>query len=179
MTRDEFKVLVKGMKAVYSQATFIPDQDAFNMWFALLGDIPYNVCGVAIRKYMMLSKFPPTVAEIRELAATAVNGDPMSWGESWEKALNAVRRYGTYNQAAALDSLDPITRKCVDSIGYMTLCMSENIMVERAHYQKIFEVYSKREQTEKQLSQPLLQAISNLQLHGVDGEKLQIDGERG
>lgn len=176
MTRDEFKVLVKGMKAVYSQATFIPDQDAFNMWFALLCDIPYNVCGVAIRKYMMLSKFPPTVAEIRELSATAVNGDPMSWGESWEKALNAVRRYGTYNQAAALDSLDPITRKCVDSIGYTTLCMSENIMVERAHYQKIFEVYAKRDREEKQISEPLLQAISNLQLHGVDGEKLQIEG---
>lgn len=79
-------------------------------------------------------------------------------------------------RAAALESLDPITRKCVDSIGYMTLCMSENIMVERAHYQKIFEVYSKREQTEKQLSQPLLQAINSLQLHGIDGDKLQIGG---
>ena len=39
MDREEFKVLVKGMKAVYAQPTFIPDQDAFNMWFALLGDL--------------------------------------------------------------------------------------------------------------------------------------------
>lgn len=29
MTREEFKTLVKGMKAVYAQPTFIPDQDAF------------------------------------------------------------------------------------------------------------------------------------------------------
>lgn len=174
MERDEFKTLVKGMKAVYSQATFIPDQDAFNMWFALLQDIPYDVCSVAIRKYMMLNKFPPTVAEIRELAATTVNGDPMSWGESWEKALNAVRRYGSYNQAAALESLDPITRKCVESIGYMDLCMSENIMVERAHYQKIFDVFSKREQTNKQIAAPLLEAISKFQLKGVDGNPLKL-----
>lgn len=27
MTREEFKTLVKGMKAVYAQPTFIPDQD--------------------------------------------------------------------------------------------------------------------------------------------------------
>lgn len=31
MTREEFKTLVKGMKAVYAQPTFIPDQDAFNV----------------------------------------------------------------------------------------------------------------------------------------------------
>lgn len=39
MEREQFKVLVKAMKAVYAQPTFIPDQDAFNVWFALLGDL--------------------------------------------------------------------------------------------------------------------------------------------
>lgn len=174
MDREEFKVLVKGMKAVYAQPTFIPDQDAFNMWFALIGDLPYEVCSVAIKKYMLINKFPPTVAEIRELAAGIVNGDPLTWGESWERALNAVRRFGSYNKAAALESLDPLTRKCVDSIGYMQLCMSENIMVERAHFQKIFEIYAKREQTEKQLPPALQQAISRLQIRGMDGQPLQI-----
>lgn len=174
MEREQFKVLVKGMKAVYAQPTFIPDQDAFNMWFALMNDLSYEVCSIAIKKYMLTNKFPPTVAEIRELASGIVNGDPLTWGESWERALNAVRRYGSYNQKAALDSLDPLTRKCVDSIGYMQLCMSENIMVERAHFQKIFEIYAKREQTEKQMPLALQQAISRLQIKGMDGQPLQI-----
>lgn len=175
MNREEFKTLVKGMKAVYAQPTFIPDQDAFNMWFALMGDMPYEVCNVAIQKYMLTNKFPPTVAEIREIAAGVVNGDPLTWGESWERALNAVRRFGSYNKAAAMETLDPLTRKCVDSIGYMQLCMSENIMVERAHFQKIFEVYAKREQTEKQMPLALQQAISRLQLKGMDGQLLLSD----
>lgn len=174
MDRDEFKILVKGMKAVYAQPTFIPDQDAFNMWYALMGDLPYDVCNVAIQKYMLMNKFPPTVAEIRELAAGVVNGDPLTWGESWERALNAVRKYGSYNKGEALDSLDPLTRKCVESIGYMELCMSENIMVERAHFQKVFEVYAKREQTDKQIPLALQQAISRLQLNGMDGQRLQL-----
>lgn len=172
MTRDEFKILVKGMKAIYSQPAFIPDQDAFNMWYALMGDLPYEVCNVAIQKYMLTNKFPPTVAEIREMCAGVVNGDPLTWGESWERALNSVRKYGSYNKQAALDSLDPLTRKCVESIGYMQLCMSENIMVERAHFQKIFEVFSKREQTEKQMPLGLQQAINKLQLKGMDGQLL-------
>ena len=50
MTREEFKTLVKGMKAVYAQPTFIPDQDAFNVWFELLKDIPYQQANVAIQK---------------------------------------------------------------------------------------------------------------------------------
>jgi hypothetical protein len=175
MTREEFKVLVKGMKAIYSQPTFIPDQDAFNMWFALLGDLPYEVCSVAAQKYMLTNKFPPTVAELRELCSGVVNGDPLTWGESWERALNAVRKYGSYNKQAALNSLDSITRKCVESIGYMELCMSENIMVERAHFQKIFEVFSKREQTEKQMPLGLQEAITKLQIKGMDGQLLLGD----
>ena len=174
MDRDEFKILVKGMKAVYPQPTFIPDQDAFNMWYALLGDLAYDVCSVAIKQYMLTNKFPPTVAEIRELTASIENGEPMTWGESWERAMTAVRRYGSYNQVEAMNSLDPLTRKCVDSIGFMQLCMSENIMVERAHFQKIFEIFAKREQVDKQIPLALRQAISHLQLKGMDGEPLKL-----
>lgn len=176
MEREQFKTLVKGMKAIYSQPTFIPDQDAFNMWFALIGDLPYEVCNVAIQKYMLTNKFPPTVAEIREIAANVIGGDPLTWGESWERALNAVRRFGSYNQAAALDSLDPLTRKCVESIGFMQLCMSENIMVERAHFQKIFDIFAKREQQQKQMPLQLQEAISMLQLKSMD-EPLKIGGK--
>lgn len=50
MEREQFKVLVKAMKAVYAQPTFIPDQDAFNVWFALLGDVVQKRYMSRIRK---------------------------------------------------------------------------------------------------------------------------------
>ena len=178
MTREEFKILCKGMKAVYVQPTFIPDQDAFNMWYALLGDLNYDLCAMAIKKYMLTNKFPPTVAELREMATNILSGDPLTWGESWERALSAVRKYGSYNKMEALNSLDPITRKCVESIGYMELCMSENIMVERAHFQKIFDIFAKREQVSKQIPMALQQAITQLQIKGVDGQQLLAEGEK-
>ena len=85
MTREEFKTLVKGMKAVYAQPTFIPDQDAFNVWFELLKDIPYQQANVAIQKYMLTEKFPPTIADIREKATQIVESvdSSMSELEAW------------------------------------------------------------------------------------------------
>lgn len=168
MERDDFKILVKGMRSVYTQATFIPDKDAFNMWYALLGDLPYDVCSVAIQKYMLTNKFPPTVAEIRELATGVVNGDPMTWGESWELARKAIRKYGFYRPQEALDSLDPLTRRCVESLGFRELCMSENEVADRANFRMVFETMQKREQYEKQLPPKLLEVIQTLQLKGVD-----------
>lgn len=66
MTKEEFKVLVKAMKAVYAQATFIPDNDAFNVWYELLKDLEYKKCATAIQVYMSTEKFPPTISDIRE-----------------------------------------------------------------------------------------------------------------
>lgn len=51
MEREEFKILVKAMKAVYAQPTFIPDKDAFDVWYGLLQDLPYEQANLAIQKY--------------------------------------------------------------------------------------------------------------------------------
>lgn len=85
MEREQFKVLVKAMKAVYAQPTFIPDQDAFNVWFALLGDLPYKQAELAVQKHMATEKFPPTIADIREKAEqiTSVKETEMSELEAW------------------------------------------------------------------------------------------------
>ena len=174
MDKKEFSLFAMALKTYYPREQLLPNQQAMELWYRELCDIPYNVAEMALRKWVSTNKWSPSIADIREMTSGIVNGEPMAWGESWEKAMNAVRRFGSYNQAAAMDSLDPLTRKCVESIGFMTLCMSENIMVERAHYQKIFEVYAKREQTEKRLAGPLLEAISQVRLNGIDGKPLQI-----
>ena len=68
-----------------------------------------------------------------------------------------------------MESLDPVTRRCVESIGYRNLCISENISVERANFRMIFETFQKREQERRQLALPLQETIKALRLKGVDG----------
>ena len=40
MSFEEFKKLVKGMKAVYTSQSFLPDAESVKIWYQLLKDIP-------------------------------------------------------------------------------------------------------------------------------------------
>lgn len=179
MDKKQFATFAMALKTYYPREQLLPNQQAMELWFRELNDIPFDVAEMALRKWVATNKWSPSIADIREMTAGIVNGDPLTWGESWEKVMTAIRKYGSYNKGAALNSLDPITRKCVESIGYMELCMSENIMADRAHYQRIFETMSKREQVRQRVALPLLDAISQVQLKGIDGQPLQIGTGKG
>ena len=139
MTREEFKTLVKGMKAVYAQPTFIPDQDAFNVWFELLKDIPYQQANVAIQKYMLTEKFPPTIADIREKATQIVESvdSSMSELEAWSLVRKAVRNSG-YHSVEEFEKLPEACQRAVGSAANLkewALMDSERVeTVEQSHF---------------------------------------------
>lgn len=171
MNYDEFKVLVKGMKAVYTQPTFLPDRDAVNVWYKLLQDIDYNVANAAIQKYMLTQKFPPTIADIREMAATVSNGDKPLWSDGWEQVLKNIRKYGmcTYDPdklIECMNSFDSLTKTAVERIGWEELCRSKNIMADRANFRMIYEQLAERQQKNSQLSAGLTEMIANIQNEG-------------
>lgn len=176
MNKAEFATWTMALKTYYPRENLLPNQQAMELWYRELSDISYEVAEAVLRKWVATNKWSPSIADIREATNTMLNGEQLTWGEAWERALNAVRRYGSYNKQAALDSLDSLTRRCVENIGYMDLCMSENIMVERAHFQKIFEIYAQREHTEQKLSAPLLEAIKKLQIGAPAEGMLKLGG---
>lgn len=64
MTRDEFKVLTKVMKAAYRNCP-ITTQEIFDLWYEMLKDIGYSSASSNLRMHIHTSQFPPTIAEIR------------------------------------------------------------------------------------------------------------------
>ena len=162
MEREQFKILCKGMKAVYTQESFLPDVDAFNVWFGLLGDLEYPVLNAAIQQYMLSNRFPPTIADLRELATYINIGESPEWGEGWEKVLNAIRYFGFYRETEALNTMDPITKKCVKRLGWRNLCMSENISHDRANFRMMYEQLTERTKKENILPLSLNNTIKQL-----------------
>ena len=162
MTKDEFRVVAKGMKAVYTQPTFLPDSDAMNIWYALLKDLDYNIAQAAIQKHMVTSKFPPTIADIREQAASVTYGEKPMWSDGWDLVLKAIRKYGSYAPVEAMASFDPITRRCVERLGYMELCQSTNIVADRANFRMIFEQIADREEERARLPVSLAHLIEGV-----------------
>lgn len=163
MTKDEFKILAKGLKAVYTYPSFLPDADSLEIWFQLLKDLDYKVCNVAIQKYMMTETRIPTPADIRNLCTSVMTGDKPIWSDGWEEVIMAIRRYGSYNEEAALESMSDITKQCVRRLGYQNLCRSEAIEVDRANFRMIFEQVANREHEKKKLPSGMQQLIASIQ----------------
>lgn len=172
MTKDEFKALAKGMRAVYTNERFLPDDASMKMWYALLNDIPYNVASIAVQKYMLTNKFPPTPAEIREQALAVQLGDAPLWSDAWGKVLAAVKKYGAYRQVQAMESFDEITRQAVQRIGYQEICRSENITADRANFRMIFEQLAEREQEKNRIPIAMQNAIK------AERGKIENDSKR-
>lgn len=163
MTKDEFKILCKGMKAVYTQSTFLPDADAFKVWYSLLQDLDYTIAQAAIQKYMLTNEFPPTIADIRKNAVSVQAGDKKTWSEGWEEVMKAIGNFGSYREEEALESMSEITRKAVKKLGFRNICLSENITADRANFRTIYEQMAENEYTAKQIPLNLSKLIESIQ----------------
>lgn len=162
MTFEEFKILVKGLKAVYTSDKFLPDADSVKIWYALLKDLDYASCNAAIQRYIMTNKFPPTIADIRDGCASVKHGTVMDWSEGWSEIMRTINRYGWCNEPRAMASLSPMTRKVVECMGYQNLCQSENQTADRANFRMIWENLQSREWESNVLSLPLQEQIRQI-----------------
>ena len=166
MTFNEFKVLAKGMKAVYTSPNFLPDADSVKIWYELLKDLPYELANIAIQRHMATNKFPPTVAEIRQAAVQTVD-TPQDWSDGWEQFRTAVRRFGYYRQEEAMASMDETTRKVVSRLGWKELCLSENVMQDRANFRMVYEQEAERRSKTAALPEALQSQIAAIHGSGI------------
>ena len=175
MDKREFAMLAAAIKTYYSkEKDLLPNQAAMELWYKQLCDIPFPVAEAALDKWAQTEKWSPSIAELREMAATVSNGEIPDWGEGWEKVLKAIRTHGMYNISGALASLDPMTRQAVERVGFREICLSENISVERANFRMVYENLAERKKTEQQVALPLRQAIERL----GSSEMLQLEEGR-
>jgi hypothetical protein len=173
MDKQEFGLLAAAIRTYYPKEQILPNAQAMELWYRELQDIPFSIAEAALRKWVNTNKWSPSIAEIREMTVDVKHGEAMTWGESWEKLKLAVRKYGRDAEAEAMNSFDPLTRKCVKIFGYRAYCNSDvsNEMADRAHYQRIFETMAQRERTNQQLALPLQEAINRIQLENKGGFK--------
>lgn len=175
MKYDEFVTLVKVMKSIWTKPDFLPDKESVNVWYALLKDLPYEQVKMAVQKYAITNKWSPTVADIRE-QVVGINDTSTDWGDAWGNVLKAVSRFGYMNEAEALDSMDELTRRCVKSLGWQTICQSEldEQTAIRANFRMMYESAQGRARDDAKLPTELKTAIENQQ--GVKQLEEKIGG---
>lgn len=142
--RERFKILVKGMKAVYTHQSFIPDQDAFNVWYALLKDLSYEDLNAAIQKHMMTNPHQPTIADIREAATQLSSGSgEMSELKAWDMVRKAISN-SNYHAEDEFDRLPEAIRIAVGNPANLrewAMMPTETVeSVEQSHFIRAYRV---------------------------------------
>lgn len=98
MTREEFSLLVKGMKAVYTFENFLSDNYSKEMWYTLLKDLPYQAASMALKAHMQTSPKVPTPADIRGGVNRLTQPQPISDLEAWGLVSRAIGRSAYYSK---------------------------------------------------------------------------------
>jgi hypothetical protein len=133
------------------------------MWYIAFKDQEFKTVLLASEKYILTNKFPPTIADIREEVVKILHPTPDNGEQKWFEVLEAVKKYGSYNEPEALASLDEMTRQAVKAIGYRTICLSEKIGVERAHFFKIYNSMAKKEHDQNIVPKRIIEQIIKIQ----------------
>ena len=148
---DDFKVVMKGLTTAYPQQNFLKDEYALNLWYTALQDIPYPTLNKAATNYIMTHKFPPTIADIRELSYRLSNAAPMLGPAAWNQLIRALRQAYAPDSERIWEQLPDITKQIVG--GYSAFRQWGNTSLEslesvqRPMFIKRFEEYQHREMT--------------------------------
>jgi hypothetical protein len=171
MTREEFALFAMAIKTYYPKENILPNEQAMELWFRQIGDIPYKVAETALNKWVALNKWSPAISDIREMSAEIMNGQIPDWGEAWKEVSRAITSFGSYRPQEALESMSPLTREAVERMGFVNICKSENPSAERANFRLIYESLSNRHKQDCMLSPNLKDMISSVSQKMLEEKK--------
>lgn len=137
------------------------------LWETMLEDVEFDHGKLAVQKHMSESVYAPTIADIRAKISDISAPQGLTAMEAWGSVIKSIQQYGSYREAEAIQSLDPLVQKVVRLLGFRNLCMSENEMADRAHFTKAYDTIVNRDRTESLMPARGRALMEKLQLENV------------
>lgn len=161
MTKQEFMRIASAINTYYPKEKPFPNEAAIQLWYEEFKELPYQDVANALRRHVNVSKWCPTIAELKDALVVNVAGQK-DWGKHWEVALRATQRFGRNQEEEALAWMDPLTREVVKRLGYKELCNSYNQMADRANFRTVFEQIINKEREMAALPKGLRDQIAQI-----------------
>ena len=163
MNKQECAVLVGMIASAYP--SWKPTQETVTVYVELLQDLDMEESHLAVRRLLMASEFPPTVASIRKKVLEQIDGLPLTKSDAWELVMLKVRKHGTYERP---NFEDQIVAQVVHAIGYREICTSSNTDTLRAQFFRMYE-----ELAEKHIEEQLSSVSFNRQLESSSAKEIE------
>jgi hypothetical protein len=131
-------------------------------YHTIVADIEPGLLHAAAIQVASTSKWFPAASELRGAALeiqSRAQGIP-SAAEAWREVLAQVGETGSYGVPAFSRHL---TSQAVDALGgWRSLCASDNLVADRAHFFRIYEDLLRRQQEELSLLPQVREAVARL-----------------
>lgn len=173
MNTKEFEKLSDWIKTCYPREAILPTKAAMSIWYEELKDLSFEAAFAAVRQHTQTSKWSPTIADIRRLAAeiSRPEGETADWGAGWEAVCKAISSCGYYREAEALERMDETTRQVVKRLGWKSLCESTSPGTDRANFRQIYEQVAQQRKETAVLSAELTARIAHTKQELTNGSQ--------
>jgi predicted ribosome quality control (RQC) complex YloA/Tae2 family protein len=161
MKKEECIKLLTIIKAVFPNFTGLSNEISIGIWYEMIGELDYNKAAVSVKRHLATSKFPPTVNDILVASADISENRIQTSADAWNDVLEAIRKFGVYRVEEGVNSLQEPTRSIMRN-QFRETCLSENLMADKAHFLRMYDTYSKRDQTERLLPETLKNEVKSL-----------------
>ena len=166
MNKSETMKLLQIITVAYPATKMIVDDLTIDIWYEMLSDMSYAIVMAATKRMLATQKFPPTIADIRESVANAVQDakDEPTAGEAWRLVRKAIGKFGSYQPTEARAWLGEKTWHAVEMIGgWQYICLSEDgVDIQSAQFERRYKVAREQEKNQVQIPAAVRESMQAL-----------------
>lgn len=122
MNKEEFIRTLTGAGKLYGKEL---DKETLTMWLSFFKNNSVEEFKQAMNEHIKTSRYFPTVADIKERIASKKVEDMPKAEDEWNKVIDLVHKYGSYQMNKALKELSDYTRYVVSHVGYTRICNAD------------------------------------------------------
>lgn len=92
-----------------------------NLWASMFAADDGRIVALALNKHIATSKWPPSVAELREIMLEIQRPDLIPPDKAWAAVSDLLHTVGEYNNGDLQHQLPPLVARAVETIGWGNL----------------------------------------------------------
>jgi hypothetical protein len=142
ITKQTFAQVAQVLRAVYFKSAV--SDDTWLAYFMALADIPDESLIQAVSEHIANEDDFPTIAGLRRLALAGQYPSP---GDAWGEVMRQMQAVGRYRTPAFSHAL--ILQAVEHLGGWHALCVSDNLVADRAHFLRLYEELVRRDMARK------------------------------
>lgn len=186
MTRSDAAKLMGIIVLAYPNYDKFKDENqvkaTVDLWATMFSEDDAGIVGLAVKKHIATNKWPPSVAELRELMLEMTAPDLIAPDQAWLAVSDFIKLHGEYLYVEERDCLPPLIARAVESIGYHNLyemncgsCRGSKPGMARTAFMNLYEQLYERERNRAMTPGYVTQQIDITAGRLSTGERARIE----